>query len=91
MKSKLIKEKEAEQKTLDIEEVLKEKYNTPPPKVEVVDVADVKKNKGRMRDVVRVSVDFPRGLYNKVVDETDLKEQTIRDFILTLVRQYFKE
>lgn len=89
MKSKLIKEKEAIQKTLDIEEVLKEKYNT--PYKEEVEAAEIKKNKGRMRDVVRVSVDFPRGLYNKVVDETDLKEQTIRDFILTLVRQYFKE
>ncbi len=84
MKSKLAKEKETTQKQVSIEDILKEKY-------EVVKETpqDLKKNKGRVRDVVRVSVDFPRGLYTKVVDETDRKEQTIRDFILTLVRQHF--
>jgi hypothetical protein len=86
MKSKLAKEKETVQKSLSIEDILKEKYEatTTPETPE-----DVKKNKGRVRDVVRVSVDFPRNLYHRVVDETDRKEQTIRDFILTLVRQHF--
>lgn len=86
MKSKLAKEKEAVQKTVSIEDILKEKYE-----VTKESASDLKKNKGRVRDVVRVSVDFPRGLYNRVVDETDKQEQTIRDFILTLVRQHFNE
>ena len=76
MKSKLAKEKEAAPLTVSVEETSSDK---------------VKKNKGRVRDVVRVSVDFPRNLYNRVVEETDQKEQTIRDFILTLVRQHFGE
>jgi hypothetical protein len=86
MKSKLATEKEAVQKTISIEEILKEKYEATKESA-----SDLKKNKGRVRDVVRVSVDFPRGLYNRVVDETDKQEQTIRDFILTLVRQHFNE
>jgi predicted ATP-dependent Lon-type protease len=89
MKSKLAKEKEDVVKTaISIEDILKEKYEATKEKEEA---SDLKKNKGRVRDVVRVSVDFPRGLYTKVVDETDRQEQTIRDFILTLVRQHFSE
>ena len=74
MKSKLSKEKDTAPLAVAVEETSSEK---------------MKKNKGRVRDVVRVSVDFPRNLYNRVVEETDQKEQTIRDFILTLVRQHF--
>lgn len=84
MKSKLAKEKESTPKSLSIEDILKEKYEDTKETTQ-----DLKKNKGRVRDVVRVSVDFPRNLYTQVVDETDRKEQTIRDFILTLVRQHF--
>jgi flagellar basal body-associated protein FliL len=84
MKSKLAKEKESTTKSLSIEDILKEKYEETKETT-----TDLKKNKGRVRDVVRVSVDFPRNLYTRVVDETDKKEQTIRDFILTLVRQHF--
>ena len=84
MKSKLAKEKEVTAKSLSIEDILKEKYEDTKESAQ-----DLKKNKGRVRDVVRVSVDFPRNLYTQVVDETDKKEQTIRDFILSLVRQHF--
>jgi hypothetical protein len=84
MKSKLAKEKESTAMSLSIEDILKEKYEETKETTQ-----DLKKNKGRVRDVVRVSVDFPRNLYTRVVDETDKKEQTIRDFILTLVRQHF--
>ena len=84
MKSKLATEKETTAKSLSIEDILKEKYEATKEAAQ-----DLKKNKGRVRDVVRVSVDFPRNLYTRVVDETDKKEQTIRDFILTLVRQHF--
>jgi uncharacterized membrane protein len=84
MKSKLAKEKESTAMSLSIEDILKEKYEETKETMQ-----DLKKNKGRVRDVVRVSVDFPRNLYTRVVDETDKKEQTIRDFILTLVRQHF--
>lgn len=104
MKSKLSKEKEQTidpqptRQPLNIEEVLREKYEAvvvPPPSI--APLAATKKpiartskiKKGRVRDVVRVSVDFPRELYNTVVEETDEKEQTLRDFMLSLVRVYF--
>lgn len=44
---------------------------------------------GRKRNVIRVSVDFPVGLYEAVVAASNEEEQTIREFILALVRSRF--
>lgn len=44
---------------------------------------------GRKRNVIRVSVDFPVGLYEAVVAASNEEEQTIREFILGLVRSRF--
>lgn len=103
MKSKLSKEKEhaiepqPTRQPLNIEDVLREKYEAVVLSPPIAPLAATKKpvartskiKKGRVRDVVRVSVDFPRELYNTVVEETDEKEQTLRDFMLSLVRVYF--
>jgi hypothetical protein len=88
MKSKLAREKEQVANSVSIEDILKEKYEA---QSATEPETTAMKNKGRVRDVVRVSVDFPRGLYNRVVEQTDKNEQTIRDFMLSLVRQHFNE
>jgi hypothetical protein len=88
MKSKLAREKEQVTNSVSIEDILKEKYDA---QSSTEPETTAMKNKGRVRDVVRVSVDFPRGLYNRVVAQTDQNEQTIRDFMLSLVRQHFNE
>lgn len=106
MKSKLAKQKEqtavlpaAAPPALDIESILREKYAAPAavPSVQMRAVAaeplapePPAELARRKRDVVRVSVDFPRPLYEAVVLESDEHAQTMRDFMLTLVRQYFE-
>lgn len=106
MKSKLTKQKEqakvsqpAAPQSLDIEAVLREKYSgqTPPPALPraaapatVAAPLPAAPLERRKRDVVRVSVDFPRPLYEAVVLESDEHAQTMREFMLTLVRQYFE-
>lgn len=105
MKSKLTKQKEqaevsqsAAPQSLDIEAVLREKYSgqTPPPALPraaapaTVVAPQPAPLERRKRDVVRVSVDFPRPLYEAVVLESDEHAQTMREFMLTLVRQYFE-
>ncbi|MFN4254077.1 MAG: hypothetical protein ACK4Q5_03605 [Saprospiraceae bacterium] len=105
MKSKLTKQKEqakvsqpAAPQSLDIEAVLREKYSgqTPPPALPraaapaTVAAPPPAPLERRKRDVVRVSVDFPRPLYEAVVLESDEHAQTMREFMLTLVRQYFE-
>ena len=90
---------------LDIEAILQEKYAAAKvpatePRVRIVTQSTARTNSEpqekaavapRKRDVVRVSVDFPRSLYNEVVAESDLLEQTMREFMLTLVRQHFAQ
>ncbi len=88
---------------LDIESVLREKYSdappvaavrsAPPPPLQsqvVLPAEPPRPLERRPRDVVRVSVDFPRPLYEAVVLESDEQAQTMREFMLTLVRQYFE-
>ncbi len=104
MKSKLTKQKEQSEasqpsatQSLDIEAVLREKYSgqptasprsaAPPTVIATTPPAPLER---RQRDVVRVSVDFPRPLYEAVVLESDEHAQTMREFMLTLVRQYFE-
>ncbi len=43
----------------------------------------------KKRDTVRVSVDFPRALYEQVVERSDAQAQTLREFLLGLVRANF--
>lgn len=104
MKSKLTKQKEQSDappsatQSLDIEAVLREKYGGQPaapprvaaPPTVVAPPPSSAPLERRKRDVVRVSVDFPRPLYEAAVLESDEHAQTMREFMLTLVRQYFE-
>ncbi len=76
-------------------QVLKPKIAVPkaiqPPRVVQTKTARVAGSgaTGRKRNVIRVSVDFPVNLYETVVAASNEQEQTIREFILNLVRQRF--
>lgn len=69
---------------------LKDRASNFQPTVEAQEKAiEELENKG-LKKTVRVSVDFPRELYNRMGEHVKDKGQTKKGFIIHLVREYLK-
>jgi hypothetical protein len=61
------------------------KETNPVEKVEKVEKIKLKKPTGKTQ---RVTVDFPQEMYEQMKEETQLNGQTLRGFVVSLVRKH---